>query len=252
MNQASAALYSVREVPLLYKRLFRKELDFYDMVELLPLILKKTGSIGTKDFLFKGTAENFVLDMPCPIHAIKHVSDSRPISWYNSYIIGREALINYRVDQSGNIGAYNPDATQSEDIGGETTALYEVNKNVFTAPLGRMIDFTNDNNTCLHFNFKSIKVDVLYTGTVVDADGYPKVPDKTLEAIAHYMNYIDVRAKYNLKQADANQHALAEREKNQALAQARTPDALSVNEMDDLLNVLTSWNRKRHNIQLRK
>lgn len=37
---------------------------------------------------------------------------------------------------------------------------------------------------------------------------------------------------------------IAEEMANKHIAKARTPDALSKNEIDDLLNVLTSMNRK--------
>lgn len=253
MNQSDAQLFSIQEIPMLYKRLFKKELDFYDMAELLPTIFTFIG-IPAKPYLYKGTIANFELDLPCGVSSIKHVSDSKPVSWYSSFVMGKEPsiLMNYRVDQSGNYGIYNINATNSETLGVETTGVYEVNKNIYSAPLGRMIDFSNDDNKTLRFNFKELAVDVLYVGIQVDTDGYPKVSQKALNAIAHYMNFIDVRWKYNLKQADINMATLAENDKNKAIAQARTPNSISQNEMDDLLNVLTSSNRKKHNFQFRK
>jgi len=254
MNQANAKLYSINEIPMLYKRLFGGDLDIDDILGVVDGVLIATGTRATKHYLFKGNIVDFELNLPCNVYAIKHVCESAPSSYYAGYTIMRDSnlLLNYMVDPSGNAGAYNVDATSINVIEPEVPAVYEVNKNIFTVPLGIMIPFENDNNCCLSFNHKSLAVDVLYTGTVVDENGYPKVTEKTKIAIAYFMNYIAVRKRFNMKLADANMLNLAMEEKDQKIANARTPDAISQNEEDELFNVMTSSNRKRHNMQHRR
>lgn len=252
MNSGSEVFHSIKEIPLLCKRLFELEVDFFDMLELVPLILRKTGSMAIRAKLYKGKVKDHHLELPCDVYGIKHVSSSKPVSWYGGTEVQSTALVNYRVDQSGNLGAFNPDATQYELVNPVLVNTYVVNKHVFTQPLGPMIPFVNDQNKCLRFNFKEIDVDVLYVEMLRDDEGFPKVPEKTLEAIAYYMHYLKVRIDFFKKSATKDQEQTAKGDMEQAVAQARTPSFLSQNEIDDMLNVLTSFNKKRHNYQHRR
>lgn len=227
---------------MLYKRLFGEELDFYDMLELSPLVLKKTGTMAVKAFMFRGRVKDFRLELPCNVYAIKYVCTSRPKSWYDRFIAGEESiLVNYDVKH------LNADPTYQEPV----ATVYEVNRNVFSHALGDLIDFENEGNKCLHFNHKELDVDVLYVYTPMDQDGYPRIPEKTLEAIAHYCWYVKVRQDFYKGRATGDMLRLAQDEKDVAISQGRTPDFLSDNERDDILNVLTSSNKKQHNRQFR-
>jgi hypothetical protein len=213
MSQSSDVLHSIQEVPLLCKRLFGIEVDFYDMLELSPIVLRDTG-FAYKPKLFKGTVSNFMLELPCDVYGIKHVCDSKPLNWYSPFMKGQEtiALINYRVDQSGNKGAYNLNATNHDVIHDVTVDTYVINKNVFADPLGRLIPHQNEENKCLHFNFKELPVDVLYVALNKDEDGYLKLPEKALHALAYFMQYIGIRIKFNMKEASPDQVKLAKDE----------------------------------------
>lgn len=254
MNNSSEIIRSIQEVPMLTKRMFGVEIDFYEMLELSREVLRQTGGLVIHPFLYKAKVQNFTLELPCNVVSIEHVSHSKPFQWYGGLIFNQNvnALVNYRVDQSGNQGIYNPDATSINELGpDETNALYEINKNIFTRPLGLMIDHRNEGNKCLKFNHKEIDVDVLYNGVVLDSDGYPMIHDKSAEALAAYMNHIEVRKKFFMRQASADQEQIARMDRNLAIAHARTPNSLSQNEIDMLLNSMTSSNRKKHNIQFR-
>src|SRR5690606_22047282 len=147
---------------------------------------------------------------------------------------------------------YNPNATSINSIGPEeTNELYEINKNVFTKPLGLMIDHENVHNKCLKFNHKTLDVDVLYYGVKLDQDGYPMVLEKSAEALAAYMNHIEIRKRFFMRQATVDQEQIARNDRDSAIAQARTPSSISQNEIDMLLNSMTSSNRKKHNVQFR-
>jgi hypothetical protein len=255
MNQGSEIYHSVEEIPMLHRRLFGYEIDLYDAIELLDLILRKTGSMSNQYILLKGAQIiNHELKLPQNVYSVKYVCDSLPLSYYGSFLSQFDSrfLINYRVDQTGNLGAYNADATTTEYLGeGTSEGVYVVNEKVFSRPLGSLINFNNKENHCLEFNFKSRKVDVLCILTLLDENGYPKLPEKTLEAVCYYLHYIEMRKRFNANQCNANQMDLAKREKDTAVASARTPTAISDNEYNMILDVWTSFNRKRYNRQTR-
>lgn len=253
-NQSSAMLYSLREVPMRYKRLYGKELDFYEMLELADYVMQQAGSIATKYYLLKTSIKDFEVNLPCNVYSIEYVCDANVTSWLalSGYNLVSDMLFNYRVDQSGNYGLYNPAATNVDDLGpDDSTSLYEVNKNVFDAPLGNMLNFQNDQNCCLSFNIKERDILVLYRGKVVDSEGYPMVPDKTITAIARWCILNDVKKRFYSNQSSADHLALADKDYKVAIAQARTPDSLGLNESDQLLNALTTHNRKLYNRQYR-
>lgn len=253
-NQSSARVYSLKDVPMVYRRKYGDELDYYNMLEMADHVMKQAGTIAPKLFLFKAKIEDFKLELPCNVYSIEYVCDAKPVSWFGASIIGPEtnALINYRVDQSRTGGIYNEDATDQDNLGVPTTAgLYEVNRSVFEMPLGRMINFQNDNNCCLSFNIKERDVMVLYHGRILDADQATMVPDTTIAAIAAYCNLYEVTKRFNRNQASPAHVQLAQDEYNRLVSQARVPDGLGINEMNDALDVASSMNRKRYNRQHR-
>lgn len=253
-NQSNNKLHSVQEVPGLFKTYFGYEIDFFDMLRTVQDVSRQCGSIATKAYLFKGKVVDYEMKLPCGVHNIKYVADSKPIGWYSPFVDNGCWMINYRVDQSGNLGIYNPNATNFDDLGPECCAsLYEANKNAFDhVPAGRLVDFNNDDNCCLSFNFESGDVDVLYTGEAIDSDGYPKFPYKTIIAIAYNYHYFLIRQRYNKNQLDAGKLAIAKEEAIQKIANARTPDSISKNEKDDVFKVATDWSRKQYGFQRRK
>jgi hypothetical protein len=241
MNEASDQLYPAEQALPLYKRLFKKELDFYDMVEMLPIILRRTGTIATKDFLYKSTITDFKVDLPCNVYAIESVHFSMPYSFYKAYLgIERNVLKNYDL----------PDFMDNK-TSDEVVEIYEFNKNLINTPLGKKIDFNNENNDALKFDFNNVEVDIIYIGTVTDKEGVPMVPYKTLEAICYFMHFLDVQADFYRQLAPMYMKQSAEQDSDNALARARTPDFISDNQMDAILNTMTSFNRKKHNRKLR-
>lgn len=243
MANNSDVLHPIQEAPLLFKRMFKRELDFFDMVEMLPLILRQTGSIATATYLFQGTTEDFCLDLPCDIFAIESVSHQLPIEHYRGFIsTPQNVLINYN----------NPNLQDEESETDVTAIVYEMNREVVTRPVGALVDFkVVGKNESVHINYNNLPIDVIYVGTVVDEEGYPMVPYKTLVAIVNYMNYLNQKAAYYSKQIDYNMYREAKADMSSSIANARTPDWLNQNQSDELLTILTSSNRKKHNRSLR-
>ena len=118
-----------------------------------------------------------------------------------------------------------------------TNALYQS---------GRFIKYRREQNT-LYFDVPYKKVYILYKGFIADEEGLPYLTGKEVDAIAAFCAYIN-----DLKGArisrDANSMQLAsymEQEWKRLCTRARVPDYLNQNEMDEILNVSTSWDRKR-------
>lgn len=254
-DQSFAKLESLRKVPMQYKRLYGQELDFYDMLELADHVIKQAGQVAPKYYLLKTCIKNFEIELPCNVHAIEYVTNNIPPSLWESNIIpstSERILFNYRVDESGNYGLYNPDATHYDELGPyQDPVVYEVNKNVFDYPSGNFIHYQNDNNCCLSFNFKEGDIVVLYRGPKVDEEGFPLVSPKTIMAITRWCILNDVKKKYFMKQMDGNQLAVAEKDYTSAIRQARVPESLGQNEANMILDSVYTWNRKIYNGQYR-
>lgn len=89
-------------------------------------------------------------------------------------------------------------------------------------------------------------VTILYHGIVVDEEGLPYLTDKEVQALAAYCAYIDIYKK-SLVQKDGNLFQLATAVKSDWLRlcnSARIPNHLSQNELNDVLDVKTRWDRK--------
>lgn len=251
-NQSNAKLYSLRDVVMRYKRLHDKELDFYTMLELSESVIKKAGSIAPRYYVLKTKIKDYEANLPCNVHSIEWVSDAQSYSWLgvNGYPVVNNLLFNYRVDQSGNYGIYNPDATQFDVINAETPKVYEVNKNVFERQ-GPMLNYQNDDNCCLSFNIKERDIVVLYRGSVVDEEGYLRVPDKTIEAITYWCILHDIKKRFYANQATGEHLAVATQDWKTAISQARTPESLGENESNELMDALTTHNRKLYGRQFK-
>jgi len=91
-------------------------------------------------------------------------------------------------------------------------------------------------------------VNILYKGIYADEDGLPYINFKELEAIAAYCVYIYFHKKA-LSTMDANATSLAQATiadwQNKCSA-ARTPEYVTQNEMNTILDAVSSWNRKAY------
>ena len=88
-----------------------------------------------------------------------------------------------------------------------------------------------------------------YERVVVDEDGLPEITDKEALAIATYCAYV-TKFKEGLRTNNQNiiqLSAVLKRDWNTQCDQARVAEYLNQNEMDQILEAKTSWNRKIHN-----
>lgn len=94
------------------------------------------------------------------------------------------------------------------------------------------------------------RVTVLYHGVIVDEDGLPYLNDKEVQALAAYCAYMDIY-KQSLVRRDGNLFQMAQAVKNDWLRlcnSARIPMHLTQNDMNDVLDVKTRWDRKSYGI----
>ncbi len=100
----------------------------------------------------------------------------------------------------------------------------------------------------LYFTHNYGKVNVLYKGILVDEDGLPEITDKEAMAIATYIAFMQA-FKEGLKTNNGDKvkaSQLLEARWNKQCDQARVKQ-LSQNDFNQILEVSTSWDRKRYN-----
>lgn len=127
---------------------------------------------------------------------------------------------------------------------------YIESQKAFTNPLyisGKYVKYRRVGDT-LYVDKGLNKVEILYHGEILDKSGLPIINDKEAVAIADYIAYV-TKYKEAIKTGNQNIMALALDIKKQWLKHcdaARTPESISQNEMDEILNVQASWDRKMY------
>ena len=101
----------------------------------------------------------------------------------------------------------------------------------------------------LYFDKNYGNVNILYKGIVLDDEGLPELSDKEVIAVATYVAYIQ-KYKQGLVTNNANIIQVANLLKNDWLRYcdaARVPTSISQNDMNEILEVKNSWDRKMYN-----
>ena len=111
---------------------------------------------------------------------------------------------------------------------------------------GGYIKYRRQQNTLIFDNQYSL-VNIWYNGFVADDEGLPYITEREVDAIAAFFAYTsDFKAARMSK--DRNTLELANMMKQEWMrlcSRARVPQHLNQNEMDQILDVATSWDRKR-------
>lgn len=91
-------------------------------------------------------------------------------------------------------------------------------------------------------------VTVMYHGVILDEDGLPYLTDKEVKALASYVAYVETYKKGLVKQ-DGNIMNFAnmiKAEWTKLCSAARIPDHITQNDVNDVLDVKTRWDRKMY------
>lgn len=119
---------------------------------------------------------------------------------------------------------------------------------------GKLVSYREEDGE-LVFDRDYHAVTVLYHGVLVDdEDGLPKVTDKELTAVAAYVAYSSMyKQSLILKNANIMQMAqVLKADWLRACNDARVPAYVSQNEMNDILDVMTRWDRKSYGKSYKK
>jgi len=111
---------------------------------------------------------------------------------------------------------------------------------------GKFIKYRQEGNR-LYLADKFELVNILYKGFVADEEGLPFLNSKELEAIAAFCAYSHMykNAILTRDQATMQLSLSLKQDWKSFCTQARVPEYINQNEMDEILNVQTSWDRKR-------
>lgn len=180
----------------------------------------------TRLYRYEGKVENNVLELPCNVDEIESVhipipdaqvtSSASNFPWENIWI---EAYID---------------------------KFPKFNSPYFNR--GKLVKY-DEGNGVLYFAHNYPKVIVVYHGVLMDDEtNLPLINDKEAIAISTFIAYAHLY-KEGIKKKDANTIKLAQTLKEdwlRACNAARVSEHLSQNDMDAILDVKTSWNRKSY------
>jgi hypothetical protein len=113
-------------------------------------------------------------------------------------------------------------------------------------PSGKYIKYTQEGNR-IYLADKFAVVNILYKGFLADESGLPSLNDREIDAISSFCIYTDMFKKAIVTRDNSTfqMAQVLEQQWKTKCTQARVPDYLNQNEMDEILNTISSWDRKR-------
>ena len=115
---------------------------------------------------------------------------------------------------------------------------------------GAFINYEYFSDKILKFKVTGIGVRVMYRRRMLDSKGLPMITKNEVDAISSFCIYI-----YNSKKLNATKDKnimellpMYKREWQRKCDNARTPEYMNQNDIDNLANVLNSWDRKQYGL----
>lgn len=186
----------------------------------------KIGNKQTEIKEFVGDVVNGELELPCDVTSIEAVFgnfiDSQKTSNKQRW---PQVITNY-IEQYIEYWKYNK------------SLLYDY---------GVLLNYQMRENTLL-FDKDYKNVLVLYRKQILDEEGFPYINSKEAEAIAAYCAYTDLY-KQAIRTRDPNTYQMAQNIKLEWVRlceRARVPEKVSQNDMNRILDVMTSFDRKSY------
>lgn len=218
--------YAISLAQMLY------DIDINDMDTLIEIGLVAYGFIGNKNTQLKSEIVNVdqktgLVKIPCKADLIEAITDPRVEDWsYTSNVK------NFGDWNTLNIEQYIEKSKQSID------PLYIS---------GRFVKYRREGDY-IYVNENLQQVCILYHTEELDEEDLPLINDKEAIAIADYIAYT-VKYKEALRSNNSAVFQMAQTIKKQWQIHcdaARVPEYVNQNEMNDLLEVMSSANRKVH------
>ena len=147
---------------------------------------------------------------------------------------------------------YTSNSLPEGDLSSGFTENYIDSRKHFENPLyegGRYVKYERVGDTLYLDDKYNGRITILYKGDVLDEDGLPELTQKEVDAIAVYVAYV-TRYKKALVKNNANDLQAAQLLKAEWLQKcdaARVSEYLSQNDMNEILDAKTNWNRKIFN-----
>jgi hypothetical protein len=216
--------YAISLAQMLY------DIDINDMDTLIEIGLIAYGFIGNKNTHLTSQiveVKNGIVKLPCKADLVEAITSPQIEDWsYTSNVK------NYGDFNTLNVEQYIEKAKHVVD------PLYIS---------GRLIKYRREGDY-IYVTEPVQEVCVLYHTENLDEDDLPRINDKEAIAIADYIAYT-VKYKEALRNNNSTTFQLAQTIKKQWLIHcdaARVPEYVNQNEMNDLLEVMSSSNRKVH------
>lgn len=143
---------------------------------------------------------------------------------------------------------YTTNDTPNGDLNSAFVETYIESRKMFNNPLyisGKYAHYERVGDY-LYFDKDYGQVNILYKGVIVDDNGLPEITDKEARAIAAYCAYAE-KYKEGIKTNNPQiiqMAQLLERTWNKLVDAARVDSYLNQNDMNEILEAQTSWNRK--------
>ena len=218
-------------IAVLLDQLYGIEMEEEELEELGLIAWEHIGNKSTK--LYKYTAcpdSNNSIKLPCNMSSIQAVTTN-----YEDW--------NRTTNYSEN-GDYRSSFIESQI---EASKVYT---NPYYIP-GKLIPYELVEDT-LYFSKNYGPLNILYKGILVDENGLPRLSNKEALAIATYIAYVE-KYKEGLKTNNTGILNLAtslEQKWSKQCDQARVTQ-LSQNDMNEILNIKNSWDRKNYGLSLK-
>jgi hypothetical protein len=193
------------------------------------------------------------------LHAWDHVGNKNYRSYvYDTKIEDYEIHLPCNADIVEAVMRCGEDFQHTDGVDTWTSALYNQNVETWVELWKQPTEFLYEGGTYISYeqegNILRFKVDdqtckVLYKGILADEAGLPMLNFKEIDAIAKYCAWIHLQKKGMITrdQATMQMAQMMHQQWQSAVDDARTPIYLNQNDMDKILNVQSSWDRKRYN-----
>lgn len=188
------------------------------------------GNRRTKLYRLTKDTINKTIELPCNLDIIESIHSGTPdyqrtsnVRDNNNFFQHREAVVDARAD--------------------------------FTHPLyhpGKLLNYRQEGGLIV-FDKDYFGVTIVYRGVIADEDGLPIVNFKELQAISAYCAYTHYYKKALITKDQSLMQIAKDIQQTwkRTCANARTPELMTQNEMDEILDVMYSWDRKRYGISFK-
>lgn len=217
---------------------FQIEMDVWDIVRLSAKALKRVGAFALQRKVWYTNVLNFQVVLPPDAYLARGCYRVAPRQG------GTGIFISDTIEQ--------PSQVFFVEVAEETYNAQPIllKSNYVPKILGNFMDYEYD-HPVMKFNETDAEVLIEYTGLKVDDTGKPMIPEDASEACLFFCLFTHFQAAYLAKKVDHTMMKQTEVWKDTAIKQAKaklTMSTLSTNEMDKLMNIMVTMDRKAFRI----